>query len=107
MTDTHDISIPDVTSEEAAIIVVGVSYVMMQAADHRSKERVVQAGELQVKILEENPDVYRHAFLDGDVGDHIHVEALPDDVLDLLGLELIDGKLYDADRMTDIDVEDG
>lgn len=103
--DTHTVTIPDATDNQAVIILVGISYVMLEAAEHQSKQRVIQAGELQEKVLKQNPDVYRHALLEGDVAEYVHVEALPEDVLDLLGLELVDGDLYDADRMTDIDVE--
>lgn len=102
---TFDLEL-EATAEDLAVLLSGVSHMMLEAVRGGSEERLEQFGELNKRLLNENPEAARYMLLEDEtVGKFAHVADLDDETEENLGIRLIDGEVYDAENLTDIDIE--
>lgn len=110
---TFDLELPDTSAAELAVILSGISketlYAIQAAAanpgDPGPARHLDVLDGLTARLLTENREAARHLFLESDAGEFLKTATFPDETLDDLGLELVDGQLYDTEGMTDIEVE--
>lgn len=105
--ETFDIELEGLTLEQVALMVMGVGSVGVRMAQASgTKQPLLAADDLLKKAAKSNPDAIRGMFLDEEVSDHIHAYGqFDDEMMDLLDLEVHDGKVIDTRGMEDIDVE--
>lgn len=103
---TFDLTLDDAPAEDLAILMSGVSHMMMQAAQAGSEKRLIQFGELNQRLMVENPEAARYLLLESDVSEFVQMVDLDDDTAEQLGVKLVDGEVVDADtEFSDIEVE--
>jgi hypothetical protein len=92
---TSDLTISDVETEDVTAVVGGLAMLQMQALAAHDIQKVNTAGNVLRQLAEENPTQVRLAFLENQ--DAFKIAAMPDDMLDILELEVRDGTLFEPD----------
>lgn len=104
---TFELTASTVTAERFAQLLSGLSQQVMMYDRLGAPSVARKASTFLMDIVRENPELARHTLLDAETADHIGVQSLPDDVLDELEIEVVNGQLMDARNMTSIEVEGG
>lgn len=101
---TYDLELEDLTPEDFILLVGAVGTLQIQCIGGGNMEHAHQAGEMVQDLLLENRDLTREALLHTEGTDYLHVANIPDDDLDELGLEVVEGNVRDAEA-EEIEVE--
>lgn len=101
-----DLTLTDLEDLEAEAVIGGLASYQMQAMGAGAIPKVAAAGNTLAKLAEENPEEVRECFLQN--REAFRVAQMPDEMLDHLGLEVRDGKLYentDGDEWTEVEID--
>lgn len=101
-----DLELTGLDQEHVEAVIGGISTFQMQALSAGAIPKVAAAGDALSRLAEENPEEVRETFLQN--REAFRVAQMPDEMLDVLDLELRDGKLYentDGDGWTEVEID--
>lgn len=102
--ETFTLTLEDVTLDGFIALVGAVGTMQFEAFAASARGRAKQSGELLHQLLMENQDLAREALLRSEDAEYIHVAQMPEDVLEELEIEIVDGHVRDANA-TQVEVE--
>lgn len=102
--ETFDLVIEDIDPEQFIAVVGGLGTMQMQALSLGAIERANLAGGTMRLFFMENPELAREALLHGDGAEHVRAAQMPDDVLNELVIEFVDGRIRDAEA-AEVEIE--
>lgn len=103
---TFDLELPDATAEEFALLLSGLSVQMLRYAQLGAEAPVERCDGLLNDLFVENREAARYMFLEADTSEYLVAASLPDETLEALEIELVNGEAYDArGDYEDIEVE--
>jgi len=101
-----DLELTGLEDEHVEAVIGGISTYQMQALQAGAIPKVAAAGDTLSRLAEENPDAVRETFLQNRKA--FRVAQMPDEMLELLDLEVRDGHLYentDGDGWTEVEID--
>jgi len=101
-----DLEVTGLGDEHVEALIGGLSIYQMQALHAGDAPKVAAAGDTLSRLAKENPEAVRETFLQN--REAFRVAQMPDEMLELLDLEVRDGQLYgntDGDGWTEVEID--
>lgn len=102
-----DLELTGLEDEHVEAVIGGISTYQMKAIQAGAIPKVAAAGNILSRLAEENPEAVRETFLQN--RDAFRVAQMPDEMLELLDLQVRDGRLYektDGDGWTEVQIDE-